>query len=75
MSVYEERIMKMISFAGAGRTKLVEAMRKAAAGNYDEAYQLIDASDEDILKCHKEQTKKRETGSSLRRQKTNFRLN
>lgn len=52
----EETIMTMISYAGAGRCKLVEAMREAAKGNYEKAYELIELSDSDITTCHKAQT-------------------
>lgn len=52
----EEKIMTMISYAGAGKMKLVEAIRTAAEGNYEEAMKLIEESDNDIALCHKAQT-------------------
>lgn len=52
----EEKIMTMISYAGAGRMKLIEAMRLAGDRKYEEGLQLVDESDKDIVKCHQAQT-------------------
>ena len=52
----QEKIMTMISYAGAAKTKLMLAMREAGNSNYEKVNQLIDEADADLELCHKTQT-------------------
>lgn len=47
---------EIVSYAGDARSKLVEALRKAENGEYDEAEALVEVAKENILKAHKAQT-------------------
>ncbi|WP_297376932.1 lactose-specific PTS transporter subunit IIA [uncultured Helcococcus sp.] len=47
---------EIVAYAGDARSKLMEALKLAKSGNYDEAEDLIAQANEYILKAHNAQT-------------------
>ena len=52
----EKNIITMISFAGAAKSKVISAIRKAAEKNYEEAEMMLNEAEEDLANAHKAQT-------------------
>lgn len=49
-------VMELIVNAGEGRSLAIEAIRKARAGQFEEAEGLLGQSNEALLRCHHAQT-------------------
>ncbi|WP_311487472.1 lactose-specific PTS transporter subunit IIA [uncultured Helcococcus sp.] len=47
---------EIVAYAGDARSKLMDALKSAQAGDFDKAEDLIDQANEYILKAHKAQT-------------------
>lgn len=48
---------EIVAFAGEARSKLVEALKQAQDGNYEESERLVEAANECIVEAHHAQTK------------------
>ena len=53
----QEVAMEIIAYAGQGRSQAFEALKKARAGEFEEADKLMIASKESIAQAHDVQTK------------------
>ncbi len=47
---------EIVAYAGDARSKLINALKEAEQGNYDEADKLIESATELITQAHKSQT-------------------
>lgn len=53
---FEIVVMELVVNAGDGRSKAIQAIREARAGNFGEAEKLLQESDEALVRCHHVQT-------------------
>lgn len=47
----------IVAYAGDAKTALLKALDKARIGEFDEAYKLVEESNQSIVDAHNEQTK------------------
>lgn len=47
---------EIVAYAGDARSKLLEALKEAEVGNFDEAEKLVDQANECIVEAHRTQT-------------------